>query len=64
MRGHRVWAWVDREAVLIFKESMNVERLATQMCGPHIFLLENFKLDCLESKRRPTYWVREPRHGY
>lgn len=40
-----------------FKESMTVEKLVRSMCGPYIFLLANFKLDCLESRRRPT-WSR------
>lgn len=47
-----------------FEESMTVERLVRQVCGPHIFLLAKFKLDCLKTRRRPTYWIKEPRHGF
>lgn len=50
--------------MLIFKESMTVGRLVRQVCGPHIFLLANFKLDLLESRKRPIYWIKEPRHGF
>lgn len=52
-----------RSCANIQAQDKTVERLEGQECGPHIFLLANFKLDCLRSRRRPTYWIREPRHG-